>query len=372
MLDKKTMVPCVDWFRGIVPMNDVREFCAELAKIDDRLRFENFVYDGRSMLNYTRRYCHIDVPSLTFAFNPIEECGDLSLIADPNSNNKHILFSLSGDAIRYLGHESLRTLLYWLYIADTKCTRLDLALDFFDASNDVIPMILEGCGNFIGPKNKDLTVHGLLKRDPVNWKCFINRYKDGTQSYGYNIGNHGSEHGMFRVYDKKYETLYGRNRSLASDLLGDRDYWYRAELELHNGRSVDWAGQALKYLVDSDFNVYAVFGQCLSEFISFKYVKYACTGTYEDCETWDAFIYELTSCIHFVQLVKEKFVPRDLEYHWAQASHYSVMLSAFLDLSRSNPSRFWKLIKDGRERRQTQGDKRLRYSAIEELYNKLG
>ncbi|MBQ8740743.1 MAG: hypothetical protein IJY79_04245, partial [Clostridia bacterium] len=70
---------------------------------------------------------------------------------------------------------------------------------------------------------------------------------------------------------------------------------------------------------------------------------------------------------HFVQLVREKFIPRDLEYHWAQASHYSVMLSAFADLSRSDPARYAKLIKNGRVRRRSDGAKKLRYAAVESI-----
>lgn len=301
MLDRNNIVPCVDWFRGIVPIDDVREFCAHLEQIDERLKLDNFVCDGRSMLNFKKRYCHLDVPSLTFAFNPIDELDEGCLYANPNHNNKHILFSLSGDAIRYLGHETLKTLLFWLHSVNTKCTRIDLALDFFKKDDEIVWIMLEGCKNFIAPSKLALTIKGKLKRSPVNWKCYVNRYPDGTESYGYDIGNHGSDHGMFRIYDKKYETLYGRNRSRSQEMLHGRDYWYRAELELHNApNSVNWANQALQYLVDSDFNIYAAFGQCMSEFISFEFVLNSDAGHYTDCETWNEFIRNLIANVHFV------------------------------------------------------------------------
>ena len=300
MIDKNNVVPCVDWFRGIVPIDDVREFCVHLEQIDARLKLDNFVYDGRSMLNFKKRFCHIDVPSLTFAFNPVDELDDTCLFANPNHNNKHILFSLSGDAIRYLGHESLKTLLFWLHSVGVKTTRFDIALDFYNPDDDIVWIMLEGCKNFIAPSKLALTVNSKLKRDPVNWKCYINRYVDGTESYGYDIGNHGSDHGMFRIYDKKYETLYGRNRSRSQEMLNGRDFWYRAELELHRSPCVEWAQRALDYLIQSDFNLYAVFGQAISEFISFEFIIDTQARKFTDSETWNQFINDLITNIHFV------------------------------------------------------------------------
>lgn len=367
MFDEKSIVPCIDWFRGIVPIDDVMEFCSHLESIDSRLKFDNFVYDGRSMLNFKKRFCHVEVPSLTFAFNPIDESDENCLYANPMHNNKHILFSLSGDAIRYLGDESLRTLLYWLRSVETKCTRIDFALDFFDKDNTIVPVMLLGCENFLCPKTKDITIKGRLKRDPVNWKCYVNRYPTSETTYGYDIGNHGSDHGMFRLYDKKYETLYGRNRRIGKELLQGRDYWYRAELELHNSKVVPWANEAFTHLINADFNLYAVFGHCIDDFFCFAVRRFESHSEYDSCVLWDDFLFWLNKSIHFVQLVREKYVAKDLDYMWQQLLHYSTMLSAFADVGKLDPRRYADIIKQGRQRRRSDPAKKIRYAAINKI-----
>lgn len=367
MIDKKTMVPCVDWFRGIVDIDDVSRFCDLLESVDCRLKFDNFVSDGRSMLNFGRRYCHVEVPSLTFAFNPIDPFDPECLIADPYANNKHILFSLSGDAIRYLGSDTLLGIFRLLFKIGCKCTRIDFALDFFDPQNKIVPLMQEGLENFIAPQKGVIVASSKMKRDPVNWKCYINRYPDGSRTVGYDLGNHGSNHGMLRLYDKRYETLYGRHRNRSEAMLKGREYWYRAELELHNGRENLWADDAFTLFCCNNFNLYAIFGRTLSEFVSFCYVKFVSDGSFSVVDEWDEFIQSLVGVIHFVELVREKFIPKDLEYHWSMAKHYSSMLSAFLDLARTDRRRFNALISEGREKRLQSPDKQIRYYAINEI-----
>lgn len=231
MLDKKNIVPCVDWFRGIVYTSDVKSFVDGLFMIDRRLSIDAFVCDGRAKLNFSNCWRHIEVPSLSFSFNPAFDsisCFEASL----THNNSGILFELSGDAIRYLGSDSLTRVLRYLHKQGCKCTRIDYALDFFDKDNDIVPIMQRGLSNFINPVPKDLSVCGKLKRSSSNFKCYINYYPRINKAkfiqnnlpfpsiditYNYTLGNHGSDHGMFRLYDKQYETLYGRNRSRASE-----------------------------------------------------------------------------------------------------------------------------------------------------------
>lgn len=310
ILDKKNMVPSIDWFRGVVKMDNIRTFCDNMAEIDDRLKFENFVYDGRSMLNFKKRYLHLQVPSLTFAFNPVDEFDNNCVSCNLNHNNKYILVSFSGDAIRYLGSDTLKKLFIMFKNVGVHVTRLDLALDFFDKDNDVVPFMQKGLSNFLCPSNDALTVRGL-NRIPSNYKCYVNQYlndndnKKGKTTFSYSLGHHGSNHGMFRLYDKFYEVKYGRHSERADEMLSGRKYWYRAELELHHSREVPWADDAFNYLIISNFNLYAVYGQCLSDFISFDVVSeiynYGRNDIrYIDCSDWLEFIEELKQTIHFV------------------------------------------------------------------------
>lgn len=364
MLDKNVIVPCIDWFRGIVPVQNVYNFVKELEKIDNRLAFENFVCDGRSKLNFKNCWRHIEVPSLSFSFNPTEE--SLScLMASDTHNNKGILFELTGDAIRYLGSDVLKHILTYIHSLGTKCTRIDYALDFFDKDNEIVPLMQEGCNNFIAPRTKEITVSGKFKRCPSNWQMYVNVYpKTSERTVNYNLGNHGSDHGMFRLYDKRYETLFGRHKNRAAEMLEGRDYWYRAELELHNG-TILWANDSFHNLVANDFQLYSVIGHTFDMWFAFKILVYSNRTEFNDIDLWESFISELKSTIHFVQLVHSKYVNRDTEYYWNQIIHNSTWLSLLLDISDLDPVRWSEILNAGRVRRQSETKYKLKYGSVE-------
>lgn len=378
MLDKNVIVPCIDWFRGIVPVQNVYNFVKELEKIDNRLAFENFVCDGRSKLNFKNCWRHIEVPSLSFSFNPTEE--SLScLMASDTHNNKGILFELTGDAIRYLGSDVLKHILTYIHSLGTKCTRIDYALDFFDKDNEIVPLMQEGCKNFMNPIPNEVTVSGKIKRSPTNIMIYLNCYPRIDkkkfealnlpipvieESINYNLGNHGSDHGMFRLYDKQYETLYGRNKSRASELMKGNGYWYRAELELHNGTDVPWANDSFHNLVVNDFQLYSVIGHTFDMWFAFKIRDFK-SSKHSSCVVWDEFISELIATIHFVQLVHSKYVNRDTEYYWNQIIHNSTWLSLLLDISDLDPVRWSEILNAGRVRRQSETKYKLKYGSVE-------
>lgn len=364
MFDKEKIVPCIDWFRGIVPITDVDKFCFELAQIDERLALNNFVCDGRSKLNFKNCWRHNDVPSLSFSFNPQDE-GLSCLFASDTHNNSGVLFELTGDAIRFLGSDVLKNVLTYFHSLGTKCTRIDYALDFFDKDNDIVPLMQEGCSNFMNPGTRDITVSGKIKRCPSNLQIYINSYPKEPATMNYTLGNHGSDHGMFRLYDKRFETLYGRNRQRAQELMkGDGTYWYRAELELHNGKEVPWANDSFSHLVVSDFNIYAVIGHTFDSWFGFKIREFASDTTYLDIELWEEFVAELKQCIHFVELVHQKFVARNQEYCWNQIIHNSVWLSTLLDVAQNDMERLKTILEAARVRRGSESKYLLKYGSI--------
>ena len=66
-------------------------------------------------------------------------------------------------------------------------------------------------------------------------------------------------------------------------------------------------------------------------------------------------------------MVREKYVHRDLNYMWQQLEHYSVMLSALLDIAKQTPlhqMEFNRIIAKARERRQTEAKHKIRYAAV--------
>lgn len=298
MLDKKSMIPCIDWFRCIVPVTNVSQFVSDLEKIDDRLSFDSFVCDGRSKLNFSNCWRHSIVPSLSFSFNPVRD--SLSCLeASDSHNNKGILFELTGDAIRFLGSDSLKAILRYVASLNCKVTRIDYALDFFDSENEVVPLLQEACKNFMNPASKDITISGKIKRCPSNFQCYVNAYPGGPSSVNYVLGNHGSDHGMFRLYDKQFETLYGRHRSRAAELMQGDGYWFRAEIELHNGYTL-WANDSFYNLVHTDFNLYAIIGKSFDDWFAVRVREYVSSRSTSSVASWDLFVFELKDAIHFV------------------------------------------------------------------------
>lgn len=307
---KASCVPCVDWFRGIVPVTDIKLFLEQLGRIDKRLEPDNWIKTERTMLNYSCRWVHYEKESLTFAYNPIPEEDRFSAFGDyackpDQSNNPFVLVSLSGDALRYLGADTVRALFQFFAGLEldgigTKCTRIDLAMDFYDENNNIVPLMQDCFAHFMSPVKGEPCVIANLVRRPTNWQCYLNRYPDkDLTTYNYTIGNHGSSHGMFRLYDKLYETMYGRNARFADEMIGDREYWFRGELELHNCRERQWANEAF-YSVCNNDDLYAIYGKCLSDFFRLS-EKCKTEVRFSDISViWSDFLAFLASDIHFV------------------------------------------------------------------------
>lgn len=349
----------VDWLRGVVCQTDVNAFLHYLEKIDSRLSFDNFKYEGRGMLNFRHRFSHVECPSLCFSFNSahpmfnpedpttflacekgIGELVDGQLVFAPGTDrNPYILVNFSGDAIRFLGAESFKKICYKLYHSRFDCTRLDLALDFFDKNNKFVPMLQDALSHFVNPKRFDITIKSQFERHPKNIKCWQNVYEDGTVTSSYTLGNHGSNHGMFRLYDKKHEILYGRHSDRSTEMLKGRNYWYRAELELHRSDRKAWAGIAFKSLIESDFNVWNCYGNSIKSFfnvISLVYDNLHHINLSDNTSLWDYFL-EFACSIDFVEFAVEKFVHNEFDKAMRALYHFKKQILMFLKLEELHP-----------------------------------
>ncbi len=301
----------LDWLRGIVKLQNVREFIDDLTAIDSRLSFDNFSeWTGGGLLNYGKRYVHNDVPSITFAFNPVEE-GELMAVSEiqdtEKKRNPYILLSLSGDAIRYIGDKSLKAICKYLYQNEFVCTRIDYALDMFDGCQDIVALLSEAFENFILPEKGEITIKGRINRVPRNLKIHQYQYPKGSEYQGdsfknYTLGHHGSDHGMFRLYNKHFESLYGRNAKIGEQLLDGRKYWYRGEIELHNSHYRLWAAESFNNLVLQDFPITSCWANAMDNYFT---LCFAGTDSFnmrntDDCPEWVAFIGFLYKRIDFV------------------------------------------------------------------------
>lgn len=305
---------CLDWLRGIVKTTNVVGFINDLAAIDSRLSFDNFSeWTGGGLLNYSRRFVHNEVPSITFAYNPFPLERPDSLIAEglkqdnEKKRNPFILLSLSGDALRYIGDKSLKAICKYLYQNDFVCTRIDYALDMFDGCQDLVSLLSEAFENFICPEEGNLTIKSKIQRVPSNMQIHQYQYPKGSDFQGnsfknYTLGNHGSDHGMFRLYNKHFECLYGRNKQIGEQLLDGRKYWYRAEIELHNSNARLWAAESFNNLVLQDFPVTSCWANAMDNYFTLVFSPKDSRYLYraEECQEWVAFVSYLYKCIDFV------------------------------------------------------------------------
>lgn len=389
--DLSTSRCSVDWFRGSLRKGllslsfSFEDFCCELYSIDSRFDFSNFILQPTGIYNYKYRYVHKDCPSLMFAFNlPNDLVCDLSdnfnfasYVIDFNCRNPGLFFNFSGEACRFIGDDSLKFFFkHFERHYDVCVTRLDLALDFFDPDNSIVPFLQNGFSNFLYPKVGDISISSGLYRVPGNIKSYVNFYPDGKQTTNFSLGNHGSSRGMIRLYDKFHQFTYS-NPFYVVDSDGKSvidypeqmysSYWYRLELECHRCGDVYFANEVFHYLVQSDFNIFSSFGQGISGFLSFSLVSYVYDSRVEFSSSteWLEFLDILSQNIDFVKLVVDKFhVRRSVDYYWGLLSHFSCLVSAFEQLKILDYKRFNSLMLSARQRRVTDPKLCLDYSQM--------
>lgn len=310
---------CIDWLRGVVKLQYVDEFVRDLEKIDSRLSWDNFEeWTGGGLLNYSRRFVHREVPSIAFAFNPKEEGSLIAVSEDQDTEKKrnpYILFSLSGDALRYIGDKSLKEICKYLYQNEFVCTRIDYALDIFKGAESIVELFSGALENFMNPQIGETAIKTQIKRVPGNLQIHQYSYPKGETFKNYTLGNHGSDHGMFRLYNKHFECLYGRNKKIGEQLLDGRDYWWRAEIELHNSNWRLWAAESFNNLVLQGFPITSCWANAMDKYFTIIFVKNKSQLNNLSIAVmvpeWEEFIAYLYNNIDFVQLVREKYVSDD-------------------------------------------------------------
>jgi hypothetical protein len=172
--------------------------------------------------------------SVVFAYN-VDEHGQL--VADPAyRTNYGVLVSVSGDGCRYLNSlipDGMRVFMEFLTKYNPHCTRIDMACDFLDKDNEVVPLIQKYARQAYDRENAEIDFTCNLQRKPGF--CTINSvYDDDVKGFTDNvtIGTRQSEKGQLQLYNKKVEMLTGRLSSIAEQTFKAydvSDYWYRLE-----------------------------------------------------------------------------------------------------------------------------------------------
>lgn len=341
-----------DYLNGIVPITGVDMFFESLKNISDKFDLSNWVrntYAVRGIRNYNTRYHFMGLNHFIVSWNCSSDDEYIALTPEQSKFNPYIYLTISGSGLLYFSLEEQEKLFSYLYRVGFKCTRLDVACDILNRNNDIVPYVLASFRHgsrdrkpkdvpfvtsnmSLEPKLNNKT--GKIYR-PVTYTTYYTT--DGDIVENMSFGNHSSDLGMFRAYDKYFErgldvcshdALHELHRKLYPD-----NYCFRFEVELHKKHS-----QALFNLYCStDMKIYDVFASAL---ISMFTIKVSKGVGYQSqlCDVspvWTEFLTELSNNIHFVELDKVDVVPAlqlPIEQLKERLIHYAPLLCAYEDL----------------------------------------
>lgn len=286
---------CPDWLSGVLPLTDVRKVFTALEKYSGgQIKMEHFAVSTGGLFNYSCRLCFLGKFYLQIAYNPASVAaekvwtpgktavggvpsaelksmkgaadltarerkdaaaeekkavddwehfrglrGDMQtvpLVATDAGNNPGVYLSITGQGCATLSQlGAWGNFVKWLYRHDFRCSRVDFALDLFQADNPLVPLLLDGfvnaAGAYVQGSATMLTQMVLSK----NLKLYRNFYPDAArESWSLSFGKHNSNSGMLRVYDKFYEVLCKSADGFARLKAQGISYWYRVEYECHN------------------------------------------------------------------------------------------------------------------------------------------
>ena len=396
----------MDWLNGVLPVTDVADVFAMLEKFSSKLRFDRWELTNSGKYNYSRRYCLDGKAFIQLMYNPVsEEEAFTACLPEPKDdekiddvylqthNNPYVFFSISGDGIRYLhsiGGEqtALNKLLFYFYRNSFKASRFDVYCDILDKDNEIVDLIVKNVCTWDTLKLGETALTTNMRRINSNFRIFPNVSVSGEHYNNVQIGNHSSNMGMFRCYNKLDEIYQGRlgvkvtktdnendnKKSLKLDLLEKmleeyqvEDYFYRLEYELHK----DYSAQIFNALMkNAEFEnklcFEDIFYSVLSKFfgvVDFTTMSKLTASSY--CVIWQDFLdFVKYNSIHLVEFAPLPYVPmskaRLHSYLKKNSSFVFSMLTALL----LNRSLMEEVVKSG-------GDKYFQKKKYNELRDEL-
>lgn len=316
----------VDWLSVCVYATSLNEF---LEFMEQFLPSDNDIWlPGRPQrfYNYALNLNGQKIISLEFNFDSDVDDGDTIESRSLSGVNRGILLNISGDGLRYLGSETFFKLIgrlsdHW----DSHYTRIDLACDFFNPDNEVIPLILGAVDNTL---HERVGCPGIVSRCH-DLQLFNNKDKfNHTVSRSATIGKRGGR--FTRIYDKCLEQ---RTKSYNSDRLYQiPDYWYRIELEVRPTTTYEEPNTIVKYLLDGVSLQECFLNQLNKAFrVDFINGRYDSYFRSVDDELWQAFLIDLSQNNYFVEFVYLEYVGRSVSAE-TNMEHYSNMIFTLLSV----------------------------------------
>lgn len=382
-----------DWFTGILDCDNVAEFLLGLVDIDDRFSLDNFFAHKFGLYNYSFRIMLAGMPSISFAWNPdynstrslynfstvpkIDKSTGEVLVdgrivsCDVKSiQNPGLFISISGDGLRFLGDDTVQKLFKYFYDFGVRSTRLDIACDIKDRDNFIIPMLQEAFSHACSYEPGDLVLHAPHHQHTKFSTTLISRTQYDSLRHqfvtNWQLGDHGSNFGMFRMYDKYFEVAFGRHSDRAKEMLIGIDYWERLECELHQYA----AQQLFNEIMSSDLSIKVAFASAFGSLIRVAQGKssgYHRSQLPTD-QQFEEFLTWLGENVHFVQFVSDPFVESTPEKFINHSLHMASYLSTVFELVQNVPGLYDMIEELASKRKRTHPGK---YSWVQSYIDKL-
>lgn len=317
----------VDWLTVCVyatSLNEFLEFMEQFLPVPQN----DYWIPGRPQrfYHYALNLNGQKIISLEFNFDPDLDDGDTIESRSQSGINRGILLNISGDGLRYLGSENFFKLIGRLSDKwDSHYTRIDLACDFYNPENTVIPLILGAVENTL---HERVGCPGIVSRCH-DLQLFNNKDKfNHTVSRSATIGKRGGR--FTRIYDKCLEQRLKPYNSKRIDEIPD--YWYRIELEVRPTTTYEEPNTIVKYLLDG-VSLQECFLNQLNKAFRVDYIKgrYEYNFRSEDDEIWQAFLIDLSQNKYFVEFVYLEYVGRSVSAE-TNMEHYSNMIFTLLSI----------------------------------------
>lgn len=241
--------------------------------------------------------------SVVFAFN-VDSNGVFE--SEPGFRKLYgLLVSVSGDGCRYLNSLLPDGMLKFCRILNKynpHITRIDVACDFLDKNNAVVPLIQEYGRSAYDREFCIIDFNCNINRKPGFCKLDLVYDPDvGDFTTNVTVGNRSSEKGQMQLYNKKIEMQQGRLSDISAQTFsayGVTDYWYRLEYRCKN-----FAGNVFSVLLENGIvqaYLYAAsyFGNFVDTATSHSNISQCSVNSdWSDFKCW---IESLAADIHFV------------------------------------------------------------------------
>ena len=233
----------VDWLNCRLDVRDLEaffaDFCSSFRSADGKAPITREDIKEREnggvcfyKLGYYLPACGLS--SVVFAYN-VDSNGNL--LWEPGyRTNYGVLVSVSGDGCRYLNSlipDGMRVFMEFLTKYNPHCTRIDMACDFLDKDNGVVPLIQKYADCAYDREKAEIDFTCNLQRKSGFCTAFL-VYDEDEKAFTKNVqvGTRQSEKGLLRLYNKKVEIKTGRLSKVSDEIFkqyGVSDYWYRLE-----------------------------------------------------------------------------------------------------------------------------------------------